>query len=148
MKNIVIATDGSVPSQEAVEFGVELAAEQGADVVFVHAVPPDEFYVGSKIPLPAIPHSEAIEESETALRAAAAAAKDAGVSYKLERISDVTVHAILEVAEAQNAELIVVGSRGRGSIGAGLLGSVSRELVKRSKRPVLVVKGVRVPVST
>jgi nucleotide-binding universal stress UspA family protein len=39
MKKILIATDGSPASQEAVEFGVELAAEQDGAVVFVHVVP-------------------------------------------------------------------------------------------------------------
>ena len=39
MKKILIATDGSTSSAEAVEFGVELAAEQKAKVVFVHVAP-------------------------------------------------------------------------------------------------------------
>jgi nucleotide-binding universal stress UspA family protein len=39
VKKILIATDGSPASQEAVEFGVELAEEQDAAVVFVHVVP-------------------------------------------------------------------------------------------------------------
>ena len=40
MKKILIATDGSASSTEAVEFGVELAAEHEARVIFVHVAPP------------------------------------------------------------------------------------------------------------
>ncbi len=40
MKQILIATDGSPSAQEAVEVGLELAKEQGADVTFVHVTDP------------------------------------------------------------------------------------------------------------
>jgi hypothetical protein len=40
MDKILIAIDGSPASHEAVEFGVELAAEQNAAVIFVHVVRP------------------------------------------------------------------------------------------------------------
>jgi nucleotide-binding universal stress UspA family protein len=147
MKKIVIPTDGSAPSQEAVDFGLELAVEQEADVTFVHVTPPDEYmYTGRLGPAVPMQHPEPIDESETALNDAAEAAKAVGIAYTLERISAPTVDGILAVADKQDADLIVVGSRGRGAIGAALLGSVSRDLVQRAKRPVLVVKATRVPV--
>ena len=147
MNKILIATDGSEPSQEAVEFGLELAAEQKAKVTFVHVMPVDEYMyagrLGGTVP---IQHPEPIDESETALNSAAEAAKAVGIAYALERISAPTVDGIISLAEKQNADLIVVGSRGRGALGSALLGSVSRDLVQRAKRPVLVVKTTRVPV--
>ncbi len=39
MKRIMVATDGSRSSTEAVAFGIELAAEQRAELIFVHVVP-------------------------------------------------------------------------------------------------------------
>jgi nucleotide-binding universal stress UspA family protein len=147
MKKILIATDGSGPSREAVDFGLALAVEHQADVAFVHAVPADEYmYVGRLGPAVPIQHEEPIDESESALREAADAAEEAGVPYTLERISGPTVDAVLTTADEMDADLIVVGSHGRGAIGAALLGSVSRDLVKRARRPVLVVKGAQVPV--
>jgi len=138
MKNLVIATDGSPSAEEAVEFGLELALEQGASVTFVHAVPPDECAVGRLAAVPH-PHEEAVDGSDTGLAAAAAAAEKAGVAHKVERLADETVHAILEVAEREDADLIVVGSHGHRGVGH-LLGSVSRDLLQRAERPVLVVK--------
>jgi nucleotide-binding universal stress UspA family protein len=147
MKQIVIATDGSLPAQEAVEVGLELAKEQGADVTFAHVTPPDEFRGGRGGTVP-VAHRQEIDETETALKIAADAADQAGISYALERISGDTVDTIVALADSKDADLIVVGSRGRGPITAALLGSVSRGVLREAKRPVLVVKGAKVPVES
>ena len=47
--------------------------------------------------------------------------------------------AIREAADSEDAELLVVGSRGRGGLRSAVLGSVSRELTTRARRPVVVV---------
>ena len=145
MKQIVIATDGSAPATEAVDVGLELAREQGAEVTFVHVTEPDDYVVSRLGPGHAVPHHEPIDASETALAAAEEAAKEAGVSYALERISGEAVDTIVAVADAKNADLIVVGSRGLGPVKAALLGSVSRGVLDDARRPVLIVKAEKVP---
>ena len=143
MKRILIATDGSASAREAVEVGVELAAEQGAEITFVHVLPADEYIVAGRLgPSLPKPHHVEMDESELALREAADAAEVAGVSYALERISGNTVDEIVAIADSANADLIVVGSRGRGPLTSALLGSVSRGVLGESRRPVLVVRGV------
>jgi nucleotide-binding universal stress UspA family protein len=145
MKKILIATDGSPSAVEALDMGLELAAEQQADVTFIHVLPPDEFIVGRAGPGRPIPHHVEMDESETALLQAAEAAEKAGVSYTLERVSGETVDEIVAVANALDVDLIVVGSRGRGPLAGAILGSVSRGMLKKAKRPVLIVRGAGVP---
>jgi nucleotide-binding universal stress UspA family protein len=151
MKKIVIATDGSASSQEAVGVGLELAAEEGAAVVFVHVLPADDFVVAGRLgPALPRPHHVDMDESEVALREAAEAAEAAGVPYALERISGDTVDEIVAVADSVDADLIVIGSRGRGPLTSTLLGSVSKGVLGESRRPVIIVRGAleREPVAT
>ena len=126
MKQIVIATDGSPSATEAVDVGLELAQEQGADVTFVHVTTPDDYAVSRLGPGHPIAHHEPIDESETALTAAEQAAKEAGVTYALERISGDAVDTIVAVADAKHADLIVVGSRGLGPSGRSARQRVAR----------------------
>jgi nucleotide-binding universal stress UspA family protein len=142
MKRIVIATDGSPSAQEAVGVGIELAAEEGAAVTFVHVLPADEFVVAARIGHVPKAHRVDMDESEIALHEAADAAEAAGLSYTLERISGDTVDEIVAVADSADADLIVIGSRGRGPITSTLLGSVSKGVLGESRRSVLVVRAL------
>ena len=144
MKQILIATDGSPSAQEAVDVGLELAKEQGADVTFVHVADPDEFH-GGRVGTVPVTHGEEVDESETVLKAAAEAAEEAGVPYALERIAGETVNTIVALADTKNADLIVLGSRGRNALASALLGSVSHGVLRHASRPVLVVKTARAP---
>lgn len=60
------------------------------------------------------------------------AARDVGIAA--ERLAD--------LADEEEADMIVVGSRGRGAFKAAFLGSVSRDLIGVARRPVLVVPKV------
>jgi nucleotide-binding universal stress UspA family protein len=149
MQRILVATDGSPPSADAVAFGVELALEQQSEIVFVHVVPgvsvdPElelEDGIGATV-------QPATEHDHVVLEEAASYAKSKGVTATTALLDgsaaapgDSTAAEIVAYADSCEVDMIVVGSRGRGAIASALLGSVSRGVLRASKRPVLVAHG-------
>jgi nucleotide-binding universal stress UspA family protein len=134
MNRILVATDGSLPSSEAGVIAIELASKQRSELSFVHVVPRlDVFSAGAYTA--ALPHVPT--ERDQALLADAA---EHGIVATTALRYGVTVEAIIMFAEAHNVDLIVVGSRGHGALASALLGSVSRGVLRESKRPVLIVR--------
>ena len=135
---LVIATDGSPGAREALETGVALARGSRAAATFVYVrhgplpVLGDPFYQRSL--------SDELRRARSALTEAEALAAEAGVEAESEILEGHPAERVIELARARNADLIVVGSRGRGGITGALLGSVSTEIVHKADRPVLVTK--------
>jgi nucleotide-binding universal stress UspA family protein len=144
MRRILIATDGSPASQEAVEVGLTLAAEEDAQTIVVHVVPPLDY--ASVVPFgfsAALPH-EPGDADRAPLEAAAEAARERGMEVVTRLLAGDPVAEIVTYADSIDADLTVVGSHGRGAIGAAVHGSVSRGVVRESRRPVFVARH-RVP---
>jgi nucleotide-binding universal stress UspA family protein len=146
MKRILVATDGSVSSTEAVRFGVELAAEHDAELIFVHVVPVFDVVPSTGFGLTgAFPHEPTRIDREL-LDDAAAVAIEHGVVSTTALLRGDTVEEIVSYANTHDADVIVVGSRGRSAVSATLLGSVSRGVLREARRPVVVVRaGALVP---
>ena len=140
MKSILIATDGSPSAQGAVEFGVELAGELGAEVVVVEVVPAVDVVPTTALTMPAaVPHQVQARE-RAALEAAAALARAKGVVVRTELLTGIPIDEIVARADSTDADLIVIGSHGHGTVARTLLGSVSQGVLHESRRPVVVVR--------
>ena len=145
MKTILIATDGSASSTEAVEFGVELAAEHEAKVIFLHVAPaldivPMVTWGGG---LPHVPHQLDSYDRAPLEEAEQVAARE-GVEATSKLLVGDAADEIVAYADSEGADLIVVGSRGHGTLASVLLGSVSRGVLSESKRPVAIIRGLAV----
>ena len=141
MDRVLIATDGSPSAQEAVDFGLELAAEQYAVATFVLVVPAlDVVPVGGFGVMGATVHRATEKELEP-LEHARKQAEAAGVTAHTRLLRGEPADEIVAFADLIDADLIVVGSRGHGAFTSALLGSVSRGILREARRPVLVVRG-------
>jgi nucleotide-binding universal stress UspA family protein len=148
MRRIVVGVDGSPGSLEALRWALAEAGLRGAEVRVVHAwmVPlidavPEPWAIGSPTLGPS--EDQVHEHLEAAARKVLDASMeearpaDPGVEIEGELPEGRPAAALL--AAAQDADLLVVGSRGRGGFAGLLLGSVSAQCVHHAPCPVVVV---------
>lgn len=144
-RSIVCGVDGSPDSQAALTVAAQFADRLGSTLILAHVAEPA--YVayaaayplgGTAGPLTVAEETESKEEDSARLLgrvAVAAGLPDAerrtAIGHPAERLA--------ELADEENAELIVVGSRGRGALKSAFLGSVSYSLVGIARCPVLIV---------
>jgi nucleotide-binding universal stress UspA family protein len=137
---VVVGVDGSKISAEAIAFAFDQAEATGAKVLAVHAWhSPASTYDGGLGPLMFDPVE--IEEASRVLVAesiAGAVADHPDVEVETRLISGQRARALLMAAES--ADLLVVGSRGRGGFAGLLLGSVSQGVLHHAHCPVAIVR--------
>ena len=137
-REIVIGTDGSAGAALAVEQGVWLAKMLGATTTFVAVAREPSLVLGEPYYQRAL--AADLAKARAAIADAVLFAEERGVPYETEILEGTPAEKILEVAHAHGADMIVVGSRGRGAVTGAVLGSVSSDVVHRADRPVLVVR--------
>ncbi|MBL9096288.1 MAG: universal stress protein [Alphaproteobacteria bacterium] len=142
MKEVLVATDGSLGADRAIDFAAHLAAATQARLLILTVQEPVPAEVVAE--MKAIEHVGSSEVAELTARgllvramerAKAAGARD--VHSELQ-IGD-PAERILQVAARRKVDAVVVGKRGRGPLAALLLGSVSHKLVSLAPCGVIVV---------
>lgn len=141
---IVCGVDGSADSQAALRVAADMAARLRLRLIMANVVEPSPaLYAGatsfggalSQPQFPTTDAQEAVAKGLLTRLSAATGLEQADrrvvVGYPAERLAD--------LADEEEAELIVVGSRGRGAFKAAFLGSVSTSLIGVARCPVLVV---------
>ena len=86
-----------------------------------------------------MPRSEYAELARKAAEALAARIREAGQQAETHVRAGRVVPGVLVFAEEHDADLILVGASKRGPVAKRVLGDVSLELVRRSRRPVMVI---------
>lgn len=135
---ILLATDGSPDSKEALNYARDLAACHDAEVIVVHAFEPLPPYLEESWRDEVVARHRA--EGESIVNQAVKALQEAGVETVTEIREGPPADAILRVAEAHRPDLIVMGSRGRGELASLLLGSVSHRVLAHAKTAVMITR--------
>ena len=133
MQRIVVAAKAGADEPWLADAAANLAKQTGASVSVV-SVDGLDVEMGSTMP-----RSEYTELARRSAEAMAQRIRDAGVEATAEVRPGKVVPGVLVFAEEQDADLILVGSSKRGAVAKRVLGDVSLELVRRSRRPVMVI---------
>ncbi len=143
-RHILIPTDGSELSAQAVDQGVALAKTLGAQVTFLTVWPPYRLF--ALTPQAVIDTREeyqqhASERSGRLLAEAEQKAVAAGVDCDLvQHEHDQPWRAIIDAAGEQGCDLIAMASHGRRGVSALVLGSETQKVLTHSSLPVLVFR--------
>jgi len=146
-KKILIAFDGSEASKHALDHAVSIADLTKAEVHIMSVVPrvmmpvfPDEGFGAAPVTA-AQDMSDYQERMRTIYgKSLEEAVKDISGHYPDIKVETRPSATIVDEAEKNNMDLIVIGSRGLGGITGWILGSTSRRIVESCTKPVLVVK--------
>ena len=151
MRTIVVGVDGSAPSVKALRWALHEARAHQARIKAIYAydhAPSWSVYAYAESGVAVPPPEELEETGEEAQRRAESLLQGAlDDARDLAEGVDVEAHAMAErrpaaaLLEAANeADLVVVGSRGRGGFVGLLLGSVSQQVIQHAPCPVVVVR--------
>ena len=136
-KNIVLAVDGSEYSNRAIEYARSLSEHYEANLWLIHVFSHTSDLLGyqdfEKL------YAKRKSTGQTVLDDAQKILGPTTVKVYKELIEGSEAEAILMVAEKQQADLIVIGTRGFGAVKGLLVGSVSRKVIHLSTCPVMVI---------
>lgn len=136
-KKILLAADGSDHSIRAAKEAIKVAGGEDAQITIVyvadHANAKNEvLHSGSSVELD-LQRRKKLQPVEEAI----ATAK---IKYRVEILHGTPGPTIVEFANKEEFDILIIGSRGLNSLQEMVLGSVSHKVVKRANCPVLIVK--------
>ncbi|MEL7099547.1 MAG: universal stress protein [Pseudomonadota bacterium] len=145
-KTIVVGIDGSGPSQNAVRMACDLAGKYDSTLALVHTPQPQTvaFALGAMAGYHAVTTMPDPDEVKRAaakvMDAASAIAAEAGVTITAQASEQGDpATQIVAMADDTGADLIVMGRRGLGGVGALFMGSTSQDVAHKAKCAMLTV---------
>jgi nucleotide-binding universal stress UspA family protein len=141
-QRILVATDGTELSQRAAALAIGLARSLRAGIVGCAALPgyPYHGFGAEGAPAELTFRAQAAADANRNLDDMESAATRSGVSFTRVVREGHPDDIILQTAEAEGCDLIVMASHGRRGVAALLLGSETQKVLARTARPVLVVR--------
>ena len=144
IRRVLLGTDLGHTTALATDRAFDLARRHGAELLVVSVIDPTDMHqqpgrVG-------IRWDEVRDRRHDAAQALVARGRAVGVTVSFLVWTGDPGESIVSAAEAEDVDLVVVGTHGRGTIGRLLLGSVSEHVVRNAPCPVLVIRPAAGPV--
>jgi len=149
IKKILYATDLSKNSSYAFLYATDMAKKHNARIIILHAIEPiphyAEIYTGITDEMKRKQQEETIEEIKKHLQDFCKKAEAQMGPPCVELISNILVRVgypsveILNTADEEGCDVIVLGNHGKGFLAHTFLGSVSSSVLHRTRKPVFVV---------
>src|SRR4051794_35319047 len=143
---VVVGVDGSSCAESALRYAMEAAARRGANLEVISSFARELYWIGGA-PIQ-IPDTEAIRaDTESRARDMVERVRTELATGPMAVAGDIATRIIAAAGpagavltdHARDAELLVVGNRGRGAVRSGVLGSVALHCAMHSPCPVMVV---------
>jgi len=140
-KRVLIATDGSENAEKAASYGMYLAKAACAEVHVLYVISTQHAVTTRTVKS----WSEGLEEylkdkGRIAIGNVEKMGEEAGVKVKSVFLKGIPADKILEYAQENNIDLIVVGTHGLTGIKKFLIGSIAEKVVRHSRVPVMVIR--------
>ncbi|WP_029898520.1 universal stress protein [Desulfohalovibrio reitneri] len=138
VNKILLPVDGSTHSRKACEMAIEQARANKASIILLHCHKPVPLALGQ-------PNFQEMteyysREANDLLAPFREMLEDSGIEYQDKVIGGPTASVIVEVAEAEECDLVIMGTRGKSNLEGLVLGSVTHRVLQTSPCPVLVVR--------
>jgi nucleotide-binding universal stress UspA family protein len=139
--DILVGIDFSESAQKVIDQSAVLAEALNAKIWLVHVAEPDPAFVGyeadPKVMRDVV--AKKYHEEHRQLQAIGETLRDSGLNCVALLVQGATVETILAEASEVEADMIVIGSHGRGALKRLLIGSTSEGVLHRSEIPVHIV---------
>jgi nucleotide-binding universal stress UspA family protein len=136
-RTLIVGADGSPAAQNAIAWAAREASQTGARVVVVTAVDVNTQFARDLPPTGLFNWRRTLQDDlrKNWVRPLV----EAGVTYSTRVVEDAAPDAIMGAADAEGADLIVIGTHGHGGFRDRLLGSVSYRVIHLARQPVTVI---------
>jgi nucleotide-binding universal stress UspA family protein len=144
MKTIITALDFSDATKDVLAAAMLMAKLQDATLHIINVLEPEPTYTAygmtpEEFPAIQVFQNESQRRAEARLNDAVTTAKTLLKDVRAELIVGSPLHSIIDYAETQKADLVVIGTHGHGAVAALLIGSVAEGLVRKAICPTLVI---------
>jgi nucleotide-binding universal stress UspA family protein len=137
-KKVLIAIDSEPITAHAADVGAEMARAVGAEMAFIHVIDAEVTYAEDTGLQPEALIASAKEAAAKLIEDFRKTLPEQAVARDFVQIGD-PLSEVVAAARDWPADLIVLGSHGRGGLGRALLGSIAEGVMRQAPCPVLVV---------